>query len=35
MPFDEPETLSDQDALDIAAYVNAPSKPLAVGVINT
>jgi len=27
MPFDEPETLGDQDALDIAAYVNAPDKP--------
>lgn len=27
MPFDEPETLSNQDALDIAAYINAPDKP--------
>ena len=27
MPYDDPETLSDQDALDIAAYVNAPDKP--------
>ena len=26
MPYDEPETLSDQDALDIAAYINAPDK---------
>lgn len=27
MPYDEPETLSNQDALDIAAYINAPDKP--------
>jgi cytochrome c len=26
MPYDEPETLGDQDALDIAAYINAPDK---------
>jgi cytochrome c len=26
MPYDEPETLSDQDVLDIAAYINAPDK---------
>ena len=29
MPYDEPETLGDQDALDIAAYVNAPDKARA------
>ena len=27
MPYGDPETLSDQDALDIAAYINAPDKP--------
>ena len=27
MPYDEPETLSNQDALDIAAFINAPDKP--------
>ena len=27
MPFDEPETLSNQDALDIAAFINAFDKP--------
>lgn len=27
MPFGEAETLSDQDALDIAAYINAADKP--------
>ncbi len=27
MPYDDPETLSNQDALDIAAYINAPDKP--------
>lgn len=26
MPFDDPQTLSDQDALDIAAFINAPDK---------
>ena len=31
MPYGEPETLSDQDALDIAAYLNAPDKPRASG----
>ena len=31
MPYDEPETLNDQDALDIAAYINAPDKPRANG----
>ena len=27
MPFGDPETLSDQDALDIAAYINSPENP--------
>lgn len=27
MPLDDPMTLSDQDALDIASYINAPDKP--------
>lgn len=27
MPLDDPQTLGDQAALDIAAYVNAPDKP--------
>lgn len=26
MPYDDPETLGDQNALDIAAYINAPDK---------
>ena len=31
MPYDDPETLGDQDALDIAAYINAPDKPRPAG----
>ncbi|NNF42870.1 MAG: hypothetical protein HKN62_07455 [Phycisphaerales bacterium] len=31
MPYGDPETLSDQDALDIAAYINAPDKPRSEG----
>ncbi len=31
MPYGDPETLSDQDALDIAAFINAPDKPRPVG----
>jgi thiosulfate dehydrogenase len=27
MPFDQPGTLSDQQALDVAAYVNAHPRP--------
>lgn len=27
MPYDDPETLGNQDALDIAAFINAPDKP--------
>lgn len=27
MPYGDPETLSDQNALDIAAFINAPDKP--------
>ncbi len=27
MPLDEPMTLSDQDAIDIASFINAPDKP--------
>lgn len=31
MPYDEPGTLSDQDALDIAAFINALDKPRGAG----
>ncbi len=31
MPFDEPQTLSDQEALDIAAFINSPDKPRGAG----
>ncbi len=31
MPYGDPETLSDQDALDIAAFINAPDKPRPAG----
>jgi len=31
MPYDDPGTLSDQDAIDIAAYVNALDKPRGAG----
>lgn len=31
MPYGEPQTLSAQDALDIAAYINAPDKPRGSG----
>lgn len=31
MPYDDPETLSNQDALDIAAFLNAPDKPRGSG----
>jgi thiosulfate dehydrogenase len=27
MPFDQPGTLTDQQAFDVAAYVNAQSRP--------
>ena len=27
MPFDQPGTLTDQQALDVAAYVNAHARP--------
>jgi len=31
MPYDHPATLSNQDALDIAAFINAPDKPRGSG----
>ncbi|MEQ9617525.1 MAG: c-type cytochrome, partial [Phycisphaerales bacterium] len=31
MPIGDPETLNNQDALDIAAYINAPDKPRSEG----
>ncbi len=31
MPYDDPKTLTDQDALDIAAHINAPDKARAGG----
>jgi cytochrome c len=34
MPYDAPATLSNQDALDIAAYINAPDKPRGDGLAN-
>jgi cytochrome c len=31
MPYDQPQSLSNQDALDIAAHINAPNKPRGPG----
>lgn len=31
MPYGDPETLNDQDAVDIASYINAPDKPRSGG----
>lgn len=35
MPLDDPGTLSAQDALDVAAFINAPDKPRPVGLASS